>query len=91
MRSDETKANQPVRTDRPGRNRQQQVAHQSEHSVVGVRRVAEEIRRVADVLLEAEQRAGRPERDTPVGALLLAVPQADAVLRIAAEVVADEG
>src|SRR4029434_8958971 len=53
-------------------------------------RLAEEVRRVADILFESEHPAHAAERDAESRPLVLAVRQARAIRRIAAEVEADE-
>ena len=90
MRAHEADAHDTVRPHGTGRHDHQEIAHRGEHRVAAIRRVPEEVRHIRDVLLAAREFASAPDCDADVRVLFVAVAEADAVDRIAAEVVADK-
>src|SRR5438128_11097589 len=90
MRANEAQAEIRVRLHRTGGNDQHHVAHHGEHAIVARRSCPEEVWRVAEVLLDAEDAVRGPERNAPVQTLLIAVGEAQAAYRVALEVVADK-
>src|SRR5205814_235276 len=78
-------------THRTCRQNQHEVGHRGQHGVVAASCLSEEVRRVGDVLFEAEDTLRRTERHTPCQPLLVAVGQALTDGRqVAAEVEADK-
>src|SRR5258705_462854 len=79
VRPYQTDAAHDVRPDGPGAWADDQIGHCRKDRVGLTWRFAEEVLRIADVFLEAEDRAHRYERHAEVRSLLLAIGQADAL------------
>src|SRR5207249_5273504 len=63
-----------------------EIGHEVKDAVVLAGCLAEEMRRVAEIGLDAENAASAPEREAKIGALLLTVRKTRTVRRVAAEI-----
>src|SRR5947207_15190941 len=89
MRPDQAEADERIRLDRSGRHEHHEIGHEVKDAVVLAGCFAEEMRRVTEVGLDAEDAASAAERDAKIGTLLLTVRKTRTVRRVAAEIEPD--